>query len=90
MLEPERYRSQVAIAPDLGLIVNQCAEYMCTPCEAEGFFVPLQARGGWRLPEVLLNLFSGNGPPHSSREKFLRPSHELIHRDFDRTVRSIT
>ena len=42
---------------DLGLIVkartgvlytNQCAGFMCVHAEAEGFFVPVHARGGWR------------------------------------------
>ena len=64
------YKVGVHFFPDLGLIVkaptgvvytNQCAGYMCAHCEAEGFFVPLQARGGWRALDVLQNLFSGNG-----------------------------
>jgi len=64
------YKVGIHFFPDLGLIVkartgvvytNQCAGYMCAHCEAEGFFVPLQARGGWRVFDVLQNLFGGNG-----------------------------
>jgi hypothetical protein len=64
------YKIELRRFPDLGLIVkartgvvytNQCSGLLCTQCEAEGFFVPLQSRAGWRGLDVLENLFDAFG-----------------------------